>query len=76
MVVGRIDHLPGGATPNWVSPKQGSGPMARHAVIPIVCCSSRVFARCYCARLRAGLLDLLFPLFLQPYNIYNPDRVI
>jgi len=32
MVVGRTDHLPGGAAPNWVSPKQGSGPMARHAV--------------------------------------------
>ena len=30
--VGRTDHLPGGAAPNWVSPKQGSGPMARHAV--------------------------------------------
>ena len=33
MVVGCTDHLPGGAAPNWVSPKQGSGPMARHAVI-------------------------------------------
>jgi len=33
MVVGRTDYLPGGAAPNWVSPKQGSGPMARHAVI-------------------------------------------
>ena len=32
MVVGRTDHLPGGAAPNWVSPKQGSGLMARHAV--------------------------------------------
>jgi len=32
MVVGRTDHLPGGAAPNWVSPKQGLGPMARHAV--------------------------------------------
>ena len=32
MVVGRTDHLPGGAPPNWVSPKQGSGLMARHAV--------------------------------------------
>ena len=33
MVIGRTDHLPGGAAPNWVSPKQGLGPMARHAVI-------------------------------------------
>jgi len=33
MVVGRTDHLSSGAAPNWVSPKQGSGPMARHAVI-------------------------------------------
>jgi len=32
MVVGRTDHLPGGAALNWVSPKQGSGLMARHAV--------------------------------------------
>jgi len=32
MVVGRTDHLPGGAALNWVSPKQGLGPMARHAV--------------------------------------------
>jgi len=36
MVVGRTDHLPGGAAPNWVSPKQGSGPMARHAVTEIL----------------------------------------
>jgi len=33
MVVRRIDHLPGGAAPNWVSPKQGLGLMARYAVI-------------------------------------------
>ena len=32
MAVGRTDHLPGRAAPNWVSPKQGSGPMARYAV--------------------------------------------
>ena len=32
MVVGRTDHLPGRAAPNWVSPKQGSGLMARYAV--------------------------------------------
>ena len=36
MVVGRTDHLPGGAAPNWVSPKQGSGPMARHAVTGLI----------------------------------------
>jgi len=36
MVVGRTDHLPSGAAPNWVSPKQGSGPMARHAVTAII----------------------------------------
>ena len=36
MVVGRTDHLPGGAAPNWVSPKQGSGLMARHAVTLIL----------------------------------------
>jgi hypothetical protein len=34
MVMGRTDHLHGGLAPNWVSPKQGSGPMARHAVTP------------------------------------------
>ena len=33
MVVGRTDHLSGGAAPNWVSPKQGLGLMARYAVI-------------------------------------------
>ena len=32
MVVGRTDHLHDGAVPNWASPKQGSGLMARHAV--------------------------------------------
>ena len=36
MVVGRTDHLPGGAALNWVSPKQGSGPMARHAVTAVL----------------------------------------
>ena len=42
MVVGRIDYLPGGAAPNWVSPKQGSGLMARHAVTAYVRTQSAV----------------------------------
>ena len=50
MVVGRTDHLPGGAAPNWVSPKQGSGPMARHAVTASVrigpCGGKRRLKRC------------------------------
>ena len=44
MVVGRTDHLPGGAAPNWVSPKQGSGPMARHAVTPCAISVNRPFS--------------------------------
>ena len=43
MIVGRTDHLPGGAAPNWASPKQGSGPMARHAVTVLAIALSCIY---------------------------------
>ena len=76
MVVGRTDHLPGGAAPNWVSPKQDSGLMARYAVTlarlptPLFLSQIELTYRCFKLLLLTILSFILLVILIHYILIY------
>ena len=68
MVVEHTNHLHDGAMPNWASPKQGSGLMARYAVtLRVVPASSNI---------AGGVISIYVIALFRPYLAFRSVIVL